>query len=181
MNRIMKTHLLPVCLVVLLLSACDKPADPRVSPVAAETPADFAAWKNKTMPRLTNDERAEFDSCVNEIRLGIMQRKEASGAGPVAQKLCEYINGKTMREILVMGHAATVDWVTKELALQRENMQKTETALKGRGSDDAKKEMRDFYALVKNHIENNLEPKLAKAKARLEELRPPSAGMPNNQ
>jgi hypothetical protein len=154
---------------IVLLAGCGQPPDPRTAPIAAATPEEFTAWKNAASQKIPADEMQEFDSCVSEIRMGIMQRKEASGAGPIAQKLCEHIQGKTMREVIAMGHNATVAWVTRELALQRTNIAKTEAALSGPGSDSKKQELRDYLAIAKDNVAK-LEARLEKARARLAEL-----------
>lgn len=156
-------------IVLVVFTACSPPADPRATPIAAATPEDFNAWKSAAAQKIPRAEMDEFDACVNEIRLGITQRKEATGVGPVAQKLCEYIDGKTMREVLHLGYTTTVDWVTKELVIQRTNMQKSAEALDGPGSDSAKAGIRDYYNQVKDNV-TKLEARLAKAKTRLAEL-----------
>lgn len=153
----------------LVFSACSEPVDPRAAPIAAATPEDFNAWKNAVAQKVSPEEMKEFDGCVSEIRLGIMQRREASGVGPIAQKLCEYVNGKTMREVVIMGHTSTVEWVTKELAFQRGNIEKTETALAGPGSEAKKTELRDYLAVAKDNVAK-LEARLERAKTRLAEL-----------
>lgn len=160
--------LLAFC-VIMLLAGCGQPADPRTAPITGATPEEFTAWKNAASQKIPAKEMQEFDACVNEIRMGIMQRREASGAGPIAQKLCEHINGKTMREVMVMGHKATVDWVTRELAFQRANIDKTEAALSGPGSDSKKQELRDYLVIAKDNVAK-LEARLAKARTRLAEL-----------
>ncbi len=92
---------------VLWCSGCAKP-DAGLRPVTAETPEEFAAWKSEAAQKIPATTMEEFESCVNDIRMGIMQRRGATGDGPIAQKLCDYINGKTMGEVIVMGHNATV-------------------------------------------------------------------------
>lgn len=158
--------------VIVLLAGCGQPPDPRTAPIAAATPEEFTEWKNSVSQKIPRSEMDEFTDCVNEIRKGIMQRREASGAGPVAQKLCEYIHGKTMRDVIVMGHNATIAWVTGELALQRTNIDKTEAALSGPGSDSKKQELRDYLVIAKDNAAK-LEARLGKAKARLAELGAP--------
>ncbi len=160
--------LFAIC-ALILSAGCSQP-DPRTMPITAATPEDFAEWKNTAVQKITGPEMHEFESCVNEIRMGIMQRREATGAGPIAQKLCGYIDGKTMREVIVMGHNATIAWVTKEIAFQRANIAKTEEALRGPGSDSAKQGLRDYLATANDNVAK-LEARLAKAKARLAELR----------
>lgn len=159
--------LLVMC-ALFLFPGCSQP-DPRTMPIAAATPEDFAEWKNTAVQKLTEPEMLELESCVNEIRMGIMQRREATGVGPIAQKLCDTINGKTMREVVVLGHNATVAWVTKEIAFHRANIAKTEEALQGRGSDASKQALRDYLATANDNVAK-LEARLAKAKARLAEI-----------
>lgn len=154
---------------IMFLAACTKPADPLATPITANTPEEFTAWKNVSSQKIPSADMQELDACVNEIRLGIMQRREAAGAGPIAQKLCEYINGKTPREVIIMGYTATTAWVPKELALQRENVRKTEEALNGPGSDEKKRGLRDYLAVAKDN-NAKLQAKLEKAEARLAEL-----------
>ncbi|MDR1010005.1 MAG: hypothetical protein LBM04_02565 [Opitutaceae bacterium] len=165
------TVILPVAVICSLLfaAACSEPADPRATPVTAATPEEFTVWKKAAAPKIPASEMEEFDSCVNEIRMGIMQRKEASGVGPIAAKLCEYINGKTVREVIMMGHTATIGWVTRELALQRTNIERTEEGLKKPGSESSKDGLRDYLAIAKDNVAK-LEARLEKAKARLAEL-----------
>lgn len=158
-----------IVLACLFLAACSEPADPRTTPISATSPDAFKEWTAKAGQKIPVAEMREFEECVKEIRLGIMLRKEASGVDPVAWKLCEYINGKTFGEVLLLGYETEAGAVAKEIELQRANMQKIEERLNGPGSDTAKAPLRDHYAQVRDNVEK-LEARLKKAKARLAEL-----------
>lgn len=170
----MKIYQIPSCFVLvvivsLLFSACSEPADPRTMPIDASSPAAFDAWKGKIRQRIPAAEMQELEERVKEIRLGIMLRKEASGVDPVAWKLCEYLNGKTINEVILLGYNTEIEAVTREIELQRVNIQKIEEGLNGPGSVAAKAPLRDHYAQVKDNV-GKLEARLARAKARLAEL-----------
>jgi len=153
----------------LFFAACSPPTDPRTAPISAIAPDDFAAWKNTAFEILTPAERDEFDQCINQIRLGIRTRNEASGDAAVAQALCDRINAKTIREVLIMSYASETEWIPKELERQRATLAQTDAVLDGPGSDSSKVGARAFRVAVVDAIDK-LEAKLAKAKARLEEL-----------
>ena len=160
-----------IATAVLFFAACSPspPPDPRTTPISAATPADFTAWKNAAYEKFSPAERDEFDRCINEIRLGIRMRNEASGDAAVAQALCNRITGKTVREVLIMSYTAEAEWIPKELERQRTTLAKTDAVLDGPGSDGSKVGARAFRVAVVDAIDK-LEARLAKAKARLEEL-----------
>jgi len=156
----------------LFFAACSPPSDPRTAPITAATPDDFAAWKNAACEKLTSAERVEFDQCINQIRLRISMNNEASGDAAVAQALCDRINAKTIHEVLVMAYTSEAEWVTKELARQRETLARADAVLNGPGSEESKTGARAFRVAVVDAIDK-LEARLAKAKARLDELQKP--------
>ena len=111
----------------------------------------------------------EFESCVNELSVGIQQRREASGPAAISQKLCELVDGKTMREVLVLGYRSTAGWVPGEIEFHRANIKKTEEALGSTGSDSRKAALRDYLAMARDNVAR-LEARLEKARMRLAEL-----------
>ena len=156
----------------LFFAACSPPPDPRTAPIAAATPGDFAAWKNAACEKFPPAERDEFDRCINQIRLGIRTRNEARGDAAVAQALCDRINEKTVREVLIMAYTFEAGDIPKDLEIQRATLAKTDAVLDGPGSDSSKAGARAFRVAVVDAIDK-LESRLAKAKARLEELQKP--------
>ena len=154
----------------LLLAACSPPPDPRTAPISAATPDDFAAWKAAADEKFSAAERDEFEQCINQIRLGIRTRNEAGAdSDAVAQALCGRINAKTVREVLLMAYTSETEWIPKELERQRATLAQVDARLDGPGSEDSKAGPRAFRVSVAGAIDN-LEARLAKARARLEEL-----------
>jgi len=153
----------------LFFAACSPTPDPRTAPVSAATSDDFAAWKNAAYEKFSPDERNEFDYCINQIRLRISMNNEASGDAAIAQALCERVNGKTMREIMIMAYTSEGEWVAKELARQSDALARADAILDGPGSDDSKVNTRALRVALAN-IVSNLEKRQAKAQARLKEL-----------
>jgi len=172
---------LPLLLIVttagLFFAACSPkpPPDPRTAPVSAATPQDFAKWKSAAFAKLTPAEREEFDRCINEIRNQVRNesrsRNEAGGDAAVAQAVCERVNGKTIREVLIMAYTLEVEWVARELAQRRELLAQTDARLDGPGSEESKTSVRSYRVAVANVV-GNLEKRLVRTKARLEELQP---------
>ena len=153
----------------LFLAACSPPPDPRTAPISAATPDDFAAWKNAAYEKLTQAERDEFDYCINQLRLRISMDDVAHGEVAVAQAICDRINQKTIREVMIMAYTSEGEWVAKELARQRDALTRADAILDGPGSDDSKVSVRGTRVALAN-IVANLEKRQATAKARLEEL-----------
>ena len=154
---------------VLFFAACSPPPDPRTAAISAATPGDFAAWKNAAFEKFSSAEQLEFDQCINQIRLSIRMRNEASGDAAVAQALCDRVNGKTLREVFVMAYSFEVESAAKELARQRETLAKIDAVLDGPGSDNSKIGARALRVAVVDAIDK-LEARLARAKTRLVEL-----------
>ena len=158
----------------LFLAACSPPPDPRTTPISAATPDDFAAWKNAAYEKLSSAEQDEFDQCINQIRLEIRTRNEAGSGDAVAQALCDRVNAKTIREVLIMSYTSETEWIPKELERQRATLAKTDAVLDGPGSDSSKVGARAFRVAVVDAIDK-LEARLAKAKSRLKELQKDAA------
>jgi len=155
--------------VGLLFAACSPPFDPATAPISAATPDAFAAWKNAAYEKLPSADRDEFDQCINQIRLAIRMNNEASGDAAVAQAICDRVNGKTIREVLIMAYTSEAVWVAKELERQRGNLAKADAVIDGPGSDDSKAGARSLRVSLEKNV-SNLEARQARGKARLEEL-----------
>jgi hypothetical protein len=155
----------------LFFAACSPPADPRTAPISAATPGNFAEWKNDAYARanFSSAERDEFEQCINQVRIGIRMRNEAVGDAAVAQALCDRINGKTIREVLIMAYSSEAGWIPGQIEAQRATLAKTDAVLDGPGSDNSKAGARAFRVAVVDAIDK-LEARLAKVKTRLEEL-----------
>jgi len=167
--KISRSIIITFCFLLITTAACSPPPDPRTAPITAATPDDFAAWKNAAYEKLSHAEQVEFDQCINQIRLGIRMRNEASGNATVAQAICDRINAKTIREVLIMAYSFEIESIAKDLEGQRATLVKTDAVLDGPGSDSSKVGARAFRVAVVDAIDK-LEARQAKAKARLEEL-----------
>ena len=155
--------------VGLLFAACSPPFDPATAPISAATPDSFTRWKNAAYEKLTYAEQLEFDECINQVRLRISMNNEAKGEAARAQALCSRINGKTIREVMVMACTSEAEWVAKELARQRENLAKADAVIDGPGSESSKVGARAFRVAVADTV-GKLEARQARVRARLDEL-----------
>ena len=124
------SRLFLLCIVAtagLFFAACSPkapPADPRTAPISAATPRDFAKWQGGAFAIMPPAEREEFERGLNEIRNRIRNeiraRNEVIDEGVVTRTSHERIDGKTIREVLIMAYASEVERIPKELAQRRE-------------------------------------------------------------
>ena len=108
-----------LCLIAttagVFFAACSPkpPPDPRTAPISAATPKDFAKWQGAAFAILSPAEREEFDRCLNEIRNQVRNetraRNEAGGDAAVAQAVRGRVNGKTIREVLIMAYTSEIE------------------------------------------------------------------------
>lgn len=90
--------------IVLMVAGCAR--DPAQAPVEAGTARALATWRMKVANRFTLAEWKEFEAALQEIRLRVMAERAASGSEAVEEALCARINGRTMRDVLLMGYEA---------------------------------------------------------------------------
>ncbi|PTX91252.1 hypothetical protein [Opitutus sp. ER46] len=92
-------------LVVLAPTACKRAAAPP-PPVQAQTSRGLAEWRRVNSGRHTADEWREFDAMLQEIRLGVMVDREATGSEAIDAVVRQKINGRSFAEVLAIGYGA---------------------------------------------------------------------------
>lgn len=104
----------PVSIVVLwaafvtaMLAGCNR-GDPHALPIEAASASGLGRWRIKAADRFTREEWREFDAVLQEIRLRVTAERQASGSEAVQEAMCSRIHGLTFREVLVLGHEATL-------------------------------------------------------------------------
>lgn len=100
----MKPRILVVVIcAALVLGACGR-TEPLATPVSATSMSGLGRWRIKQANRFTLEEWREFDAALQEIRLRVMADREASGSEAVEEAMCARINGRSVREVLVLGY-----------------------------------------------------------------------------
>lgn len=103
-----------VLLVVGLIGAGCQKKDPRTEPVKSGSPSAFARWRTMASGEIKAEEWREFDALLQEIRLRVTAEKRASGSEAVEAVMRADIDGKTFREVLLMGYEARLKRVVPE-------------------------------------------------------------------
>lgn len=86
-----------VCLL-LGLAGCGN-SDPLQQTVNAPDPDAYHDWSSNTVDSLSQQDQTLYHQSENDIRLNAM----AAGADSPDQALCDAINGKTIRQVIVLG------------------------------------------------------------------------------
>lgn len=106
-----------LCLIAagLLFGGC-APEDRHQIRVEARSDAAFASWRAKVDPRFRLDDWREFDAILQELRLEIMAKRQASGHDAIEAALRTLIDGRTFGEVLRRGYEAKSVRVDRERA-----------------------------------------------------------------
>lgn len=87
----------------LVWSGCER-GDPQAARIEAATSRALARWRMKMADRLTREQWREFEAALQDVRLRVMAEREASGSDAVEQAMCGRIDGRTLREVLMLGY-----------------------------------------------------------------------------
>jgi hypothetical protein len=105
--RFSTSALLLLAVAIAAVAGCER-ADPHASLVEATSGSGLGRWRIQAGERFTREEWREFDAALQELRLRVMAERQASGSEAVQEAMCSRINGLTFREVLVLGHEATL-------------------------------------------------------------------------
>jgi hypothetical protein len=104
------------CLTVgAALCGCH-PTNPLDRKIMASSPIDFMWWRADASKNLDREQWREFDEAIQEIRFRMTIDHIASGRDAVDQAMRERINGRTVREVLIMGYRSRLDRLDTERA-----------------------------------------------------------------
>lgn len=158
-----------ICLFVFLLTgllvSCQR-GDPQARPLEAANPGRLATWRMKMAESFRPEEWREFDAALQEIRLRIMADREASGSEAIEAALCRRIDGRTFREVLILGDEnklARLDPVRRELKSAIDGNAKLVT----KPGDDASAKYLDGYRARQEERLTKVDAEIAEAEQRL--------------
>ena len=160
----------PVLLfVVASLIGCQR-ADPWHAPVKAESPSAFSRWRSMASDRIKPEEWREFDALLQEIRLRVTAEKQASGSEAVEAAMRSRIDGRSFRDVLIMGYEAKLQRIEPERKEVQLAMQvNTKRVAVERGTDAGAEIQRMREHQMKRM--SQLDAEIAEAKRRMGELR----------
>jgi hypothetical protein len=109
------------CCALLLLAA---PACTRTpiedSKITAADTTEFFRWKRDAMNALSPERQRQLESTIEELRLDIMFKREASGHDAIEAAVCQRLNNLTVKQALLLG--AQTKW--QRLAAERDDLQR---------------------------------------------------------
>jgi hypothetical protein len=90
------------------------------TPIAADDTTEFFRWKRDITGRLSPERQRQLESTLEELRLDIMFRQEASGHDAIESAVCRRLNHLSLKEGLLLG--LQVKW--KRLAGEQSDLQR---------------------------------------------------------
>jgi hypothetical protein len=109
---------------LLMVGAGCKPTDLMTAPIAADDSTTFYRWKRDTGSKLSPEQQRQLDLTVEEIRLDVMLRKEASGKEGIEAAVCARLNHVALKDALLLG--AKLKWQRE--AAERDDLQRVANA-----------------------------------------------------
>ena len=109
-----------IALALLLAVAGCKPSDPLTAKISADDSTDLFRWQRDITGSLIPELKRQMEGALQEIRLDIQFRGEASGHDPIEAALCKRVNRLTLKDALLLG--TQLKW--RRLAGEREDLQK---------------------------------------------------------
>lgn len=129
-------------LLALLVAGC-RPADPLAREVVADTGIAFSLWRSRTTSQLEPAQWREFDEGLQELRFRLMGTKRGGSTETVEGELRAWIHGRSIREVLRLAGGVRLDRLTTERDLLEEIIT-TNARLRTEPGDYASKEYLDF-------------------------------------
>lgn len=156
-------------LLSLLLTSCQKPS--RDDRMAVHDNASFDEWVAKHSDVLTPTEIRELTEARQQIRFRVMQTKTGMPPEEFTKAVYDDINGKTVREFLLMSYALQIDRVNTELANFQPQLKRFENRdANHRLNEDEKAYVTKSLSTLHEKMKQR-EDELARLKARAEELK----------
>src|SRR4051794_30959849 len=91
---------LGLAFIAAVTASCSR-TDPHAVPIDARSPHRLASWRENLSERFKRAEWREFQAALQEIRLGVMAERAASGSAAVEEAMCARVNGRTFHDVLV--------------------------------------------------------------------------------
>jgi len=88
--------------------------------IAAADTTEFFRWKRDIASELSPERQRQLDSTLEELRLDLMLRHEASGHDAIEAAVCQRLNHLSVKEALLLG--AQLKW--QRLAAERDDLQR---------------------------------------------------------
>ncbi len=160
--------------LVFLLAACG-PRDPLERVVAADSAVAFSTWRAQLAGSMNQGQLAEVDAAVGEVKLGIMNNREASGTAAVEEAMRAKVHGRPLREVLRAAYEAKIKRLEvdlKGLAIATEQNSRLTT----RAGDTASSQYLDRFKQKQGERVAAAEGELREAQAKLAALGPAPGG-----
>lgn len=175
----MMTRLCSIVVTALALlvavAGCKQPA--KEDPIRAHDDTSFQTWVEEHQRVLTPAEVKELNEARQLIRFRVMQSHPGMPAGEFAQAVYADINGKTVRDVLMVGCALQIDRVRVELENYKPLVAKLTEYQQMRLNDeqkrDAEAKLANLDRLMREHREE-----LERLTKHLEELKSAAVAKP---
>lgn len=118
--KISSPRAVAVALALLLAGTGCQPSDPLTAKISADDSTDLFRWQRDITGSLTPDLKRQLDSALQEMRLDLQFRGEASGHDAIEAALCKRVNQLPLKDALLLG--TQLKW--RRLAGEREDLQK---------------------------------------------------------
>lgn len=89
--------------VVLGLTACG-PGDPLAATADAKSESSWGRWQQRNAGGFAPELAKEFEAALQDIRLAIMAERAATGREGIEAELRRRVDGRTLRELLILGY-----------------------------------------------------------------------------
>jgi hypothetical protein len=94
-------------LTLVLLAGCG-PSDPLARTVSAESATAFAMWRSQANGYLSVEQRKDVDEAIKELKLGVMNNREATGTEAVEEAMRAKVHGRPLRDVLRSAYEAKI-------------------------------------------------------------------------
>ena len=112
MNRPQWQRGLALALALIVFSGCRR-VEPLDLTVEAGTPAAFQQWRGRSLDRLTDAQRQDVDTAIQELKFKLMA-EGLSGSATIDEELSKRVKGKSVRELIGIGLTAKFERLEQE-------------------------------------------------------------------
>ncbi len=99
----MMNRLLGGVVLAFGLAACG-PTDPLAGTIDAKSDSSWTRWQQRNTGGFSPELAKEFAAALQDVRLAIMAERAASGREGIEEELRRRLDGKTVREVLILGY-----------------------------------------------------------------------------
>ncbi|MDR2675883.1 MAG: hypothetical protein LBC18_13715 [Opitutaceae bacterium] len=155
-------------LAVLMAGGCVKP--PYDTPVKAEGIEQLNVSISFLARRLDAAETREIHTCLDEIRLSLMQLQAAGGSAAVNRALCQNVNGLPLKSIVELGYELRIERLEQEKAALEEDLAHKEKLRTRPGDTDSATTLANLKIIGREQLEK-INERIGQSKKRLEAFR----------